>query len=125
MSTPNRLGLQSLKNFQIKSLLLSNDIDVLCISESLLEESTSMLHIENYKLYRQDITKPGSRGLAIFVRSILKVTPVNLNIVASDNVEVFVIKIQAEMYKSCIVSLVCRRPCYIKNILNKDHQFFC
>lgn len=96
---------------------------MLCIYESFLKCNTSILHVNNYDMYRYDIQFPGQRGLAIYVKNSIKVRQINFNIRTPHNIEYCIIKIQAHMYKSCLICLVYRHPNYKKSILNEDFVF--
>ena len=60
--------------FKIKMLLESSEVDILCVQETWLRQSTVKLDIPGYQVYEERREKGKRGGIAILIRKGLKIT---------------------------------------------------
>jgi len=108
------------------NLLILNNIDILCVSESLLKPEHQIIPIPNYNIIRCDMTGKG-RGIAIIVSTkltfkifSLKTSDINSN----NNIEHITLKIQLNKFKSFLVTCVYRHTSYDKKVRENDYKSF-
>lgn len=84
-----------MSNFdEIKLMIISRDVDVMCISETWLlpNISSNLIYIPNYNVLRKDRGRGG--GVCIYVKDSLRANPVLINNVSHPNIEDIYVTIQ-------------------------------
>lgn len=96
---------------EIELLIKNRNIDILCISETWLDEGIkdSFVQISDFNVYRCDYGRRGG-GVCIYVRNDLKVNRIEVNIDRIVGVEDVWITIQRKKLPSFIVGCVYRHP---------------
>lgn len=95
---------------EIKLMLQSRDIDVLCICETWLDPCVSdvFLKIPNFNILRCDVGRGG--GVCIYIRDDLNITIINTGIERCENIEDIWVQIQHKKFPSFIVGCMYRHP---------------
>ena len=84
--------------------------DVLCVSETWLSDDIKgeYIAIPDYTVFRSDKGRGG--GVCIYVKDVLKVTPVNVETERPDGVEDVWVAVQCRMLPTIIVGCLYRHP---------------
>ena len=95
---------------EVKLLMLDNEIDILCISETWLESSMPdrLINIDGFTLFRNDGGRGG--GTCIYVRSNLKGTKVKISHPTCEGIQDVWVKVQLDKLPSIIVGAMYRHP---------------
>jgi hypothetical protein len=93
----------------VSNFVSENNLDVLCLSETKVDPSISILSIPGYVLYRKDRTNNGG-GVAILIKDEFTHHGLTFDAVESNlvNTEVLSIKIQVLEFKSILVTCLYR-----------------
>ena len=111
---------------EIKILIKSDKLDILCVSESWLnpDTPTRLLDIECFSFYRSDWGRGG--GVGVYARNELTVVPIDLGLPKCAGVEDIWLRVQSRKLPSIIVGTMYRHPHalvesfeYIANALQK------
>ena len=91
-------------------MLKEQDIDILCISETMLYPSikSAFVSIPSYSIYHQDLGRGG--GVCLYVKNDLKVTEINIGNEKHEGVEDKWISVQHRKFRSIIIGCVYRYP---------------
>ncbi len=89
-------------------LIKDRDADISCVSETWLPPEIRDEHIAipNYASYRCD----AGGGVCIYVRDVLRVTPVNIDIVRPKGVEDVWVAVQSNTLPTVIIGSLYRHP---------------
>ena len=95
---------------EVKLLIRSRDVDILCVSETWLNANVldTYIDIPGFKVFRNDGGKGG--GTCIYVNDILKVTKVTSRTQPCEGVEDLWLSIQHRMLPSILLGSVYRHP---------------
>ena len=113
---------------EVKLLLLKNNTDILCLSETWLSNQTpdSLLQIPGYNIFRQDYAFNKGGGVAIFIRKEFSTKQVKNDLPTQENIEDLWINVQYRKNPSFLIGVVYRHPNgnqntfdYLNTVLNK------
>ena len=113
---------------EIKNLVIRNNTDILCVSETWLTDQTpdSFVYIKGYKLFRKDYEFNKIGGVAIYVRDELSSNEICFDVNAPRDIEAIFINVQLSKNPSFIVSTMYRHPqgksetyTFINSVFNK------
>lgn len=117
------------KQVQINDFLCSYNIDVLCLSETFLNDSKNILFIDNYNCFRRDRNKMQSNkcrggGVAVLAKKDLQTSVYKLdneqNIMMSSKLEVIVTRVKCGNAKAIFICSIYRPPSYNIDTLKAD-----
>lgn len=109
-------------------MINSRDVDVICISETLLIPliSDNWISIHNYTVYRKDKGRGG--GVCMYVKNTLKSNKITLNDINHPGIEDIYVTIQRNKLPSLIIACIYRHPKATSDsfdYLNSTFQLLC
>ena len=95
---------------EIKILVKSNKLDILCVSETWLYSDipSKFLSIDGFSIYRSDLGRGG--GVCIYARNELTVAQIDLGLPVCAGVEDVWLRVQSRKLPSVIVGAMYRHP---------------
>ncbi len=95
---------------EIRLLINVRNIDVLCVSESWLlpDLPDTYVNIPGYKIFRCDSGRGG--GVCIYVKNVLSVNIINLNVPKQEDIEDLWITVQCRKLPAIIIGCMYRHP---------------
>jgi len=113
------------KYHDVDAIITLKDIDIFCITESLLDSNNIFREFSNFSILRRDSFDSSERGIAILYRSCISAKIVSLpEISASPNCEFLCIQFQIKNNKSFLVVCIYRHTKYDLANRKSDDEFF-
>ncbi|CAF4899656.1 unnamed protein product, partial [Rotaria socialis] len=104
----------------VRHILLENNTDILCLSETWLSDQTpdSLLQIPGYNIFRRDYSFNKGGGVAIFIRKEFSANQVTHDLPTHENIEDLWINVQYKKNPSFLIGAMYRHPNGNQNTFN-------